>query len=187
MGSGGIVVGSARRVPAVQPESGATMTATAELGSYINDHLGGAKAGLAMAQRLEQDLRGEPPAETLGSLSGEIRDDLRALRAIARQMGVTENPIKQAIGSVGEKLHRLGLTALAPGNSDLRRLRAVESLSLGVEGKLALWTALIAVAPDHPQLDLVDLHRLADRARDQRRRVEEVRHGVAREAFGVGP
>jgi hypothetical protein len=59
-------------------------------------------------------------------------------------------------------------------------------MALGIEGKLGLWTALLAVAPDHPELATVDLAGLAERAREQRGRVEMVRLAAARRAFGGG-
>ncbi len=162
------------------------MVAPAALGSYINDHLGGATAGVAMAQRLEHDLRDGPAAERLVGISGEIQEDLRDLRRIVHRLGIRQSPAKQAVGWAGEKLHRLGVRELAPGGPRLRRLRAVESLALEVEGKGALWTALLEVAHDHPQLGPNDLQRLTDRARDQRQRIETVRLSVARRAFVTG-
>ena len=161
------------------------MAATRELSAYINDHLGGANVGVAMAYRLQHDVQGEDAARLLGPLADEIKDDLQDLRRIAQRVEVTRNPVKQAVGRLAEKIHRLGVATFAPGSRPLRRLRAVESLSLGVEGKLALWRALIEIAPCYPQLDPVDLERLAGRAADQRRRLEMVRHAVVRRAFGA--
>ena len=93
------------------------------------------------------------------------------------------NPVKQALGWISEKLQRLGAGEIAMGSAHVKRLRAVESLSLGVEGKLGLWLALMEVVSAHPRLAEVDLQRLAERARDQRRRLELVRLDVARRAF----
>ena len=58
-------------------------------------------------------------------------------------------------------------------------------MALGIEGKLRLWAALSAVASGYPQLDGVDLSRLADRAREQRDRVETVRLAAAHRAFAA--
>jgi hypothetical protein len=66
----------------------------------------------------------------------------------------------------------------------LKRLLEAESMSLGVEGKLCLWLALIEMVPDYPQLTAVDLPVLAERARDQRRRIEAVRLAAVVRAFG---
>ena len=71
------------------------------------------------------------------------------------------------------------------GSPHLTRLLQAESLSLGVEGKVSLWRALIEVAPSDPQLAVVDLQRLVDRALDQRRRLEVVRLAAARRAFAT--
>lgn len=58
-----------------------------------------------------------------------------------------------------------------------------ETLGLGVEGKLALWVALQEVVATRPELGTVDLPTLADRDRDQRRKLEAVRLAAAHRAF----
>jgi hypothetical protein len=55
------------------------------------------------------------------------------------------------LGAVGEKL---------------------EALAFGIEGKRALWRALLVVAEEIPALRKVDLARLDQRAEDQRGHVE---------------
>jgi hypothetical protein len=62
-------------------------------------------------------------------------------------------------------------------------LLETETLALGIEGKLALWAALLAVASAYPQLIEDDLVRLASRAREQRGRIETIRLAAARRSF----
>ena len=162
------------------------MTTNEQLSTYLNDHLGGANAGVEMARRLQDELRGEPDAAVLGQLAQEVEEDLETLRGLVEAVGSTPNPVKQAAGWVAEKAQRLGVAADTPtGSPYLTRLLEAESLSLGVEGKLGLWLALMEVVPAHPQLATVNLPMLAARARDQRRRVEEVRLAAARRAFAT--
>lgn len=159
------------------------MSATDELGTYLNDHLGGASAGVEMARRLQSEVEGDRDAEILGRLAEEIEEDVETLRRLVERLGSSQNPVKQAAGWIAEKVQRLGVAEPITGSAHLTRLLMVESLSLGVEGKLGLWLALAEVVPAHPTLAEVDLSRLAERARDQRRRLEEVRLDVARRTF----
>jgi hypothetical protein len=161
------------------------MTTNGQLGSYLNDHLGGAHAGVEMARQLQDEIQGEADAEVLGRLAEEIEEDLDTLRDLVDTIGSTRHPIKQAAGWVAEKAHRLGVTETRTGSPHLTRLLQAETLSLGVEGKLCLWLALIEVAPSDPQLAAIDLQRLVDRALDQRRRLEVVRLAAARRAFAT--
>jgi hypothetical protein len=159
------------------------------LATYLNDHLGGATAGVELARRLEQAVRGHPDGASLDGLADEIAEDLATLRSAVDAIGGSTNPIKQAVGWVAEKAHRVGVAVDAAagdgesGDNDLARLLDAESLSIGVEGKLCMWVALLEVAGAYPGLAALDLPGLADRARDQRRRIEVVRLAAARRAF----
>ena len=153
------------------------------LGTYLNDHVAGANAGVEMARQLEEAVRGEPTAAGLGPISAEIEEDLETLRGVVEALEVGHNPVKQAAGWIAEKVHRLGVDERVTHSRELTLLLQAESLALGVEGKLALWLALLEVAPAHPQLSSVDLPALAERARDQRRRLEVVRLAAAHRAF----
>lgn len=159
------------------------MSATAQLGVYLNDHLAGANAGVEMARKLQKEVAGEPDAAMLGPIGDEIADDVETLRQLMEHVGVARNPVKQAVGWVAEKAHRAGVATQARHGSDLARMFAAESLSLGVEGKLSLWLVLIELVPSHPRLAGVGLPGLAERARDQRRRIEAIRVAAARRAF----
>ena len=67
-----------------------------------------------------------------------------------------------------------------------QRLHELEALSLGIAGKLALWEALGVVPAVAEQPD-VDLAALAQRAADQRTRVEAERLTFARVALALSP
>jgi hypothetical protein len=59
----------------------------------------------------------------------------------------------------------------------------LETLSLGVEGKLALWQALAAIGEDEPALGPMDLQDLIRRAETQRVALERERLALAPEAL----
>jgi hypothetical protein len=60
--------------------------------------------------------------------------------------------VKVLLGWGAEKAGRLKLNGELLGYSPLSRLEELEALSLGVEGKLALWTALRRTHGDDPRL-----------------------------------
>jgi hypothetical protein len=159
------------------------MSTSDHLGTYLNDHLGGANAGVQMARQLCEGIAGEPGAAALGPIASEIEEDMETLRGLMASLGVTRHPIKEAVGRAAETAHRLGVATLRTGSPALTRMLQAESLALGVEGKLRLWQALTAVVPAFPKLAAADLPALAERARDQLRRLETVRLDAARHAF----
>jgi hypothetical protein len=157
------------------------------LETYLNDHLGGANAGVELARRLEEATKNGPDGPLLDGLAGEIEEDVETLRSALRAIGGSSSVVKQAAGWIADKAHRLGTVVdAASGGEDLARLLEADSLSLGVEGKRCLWVALREVTEDYPALAALDLPRLIERAGQQRDRIEAVRLASARRAFGTG-
>jgi len=64
-------------------------------------------------------------------------------------------------------------------------LEALETIALGILGKLALWRALGAAADLVPQIRNLNLDQLERRAQAQHARLELERLKVARTAFGT--
>jgi hypothetical protein len=54
---------------------------------------------------------------------------------------------------------------------------------LGISGKLALWQALRVALADDPRIEGIDFEHLAERAKQQRRTVEDLRRRAAVEAL----
>jgi hypothetical protein len=164
-----------------------TIRVNQRLATYLNDHLGGANAGIELARRLEEATKTGPDGALLDGLAGEIEEDVETLRSALRAIGGSSSVVKQAAGWVADKAHRLGTVVdAASEGEDLARLLEADSLSLGVEGKRCLWVALLEVAEDYPALAALDLPRLIERAGQQRERIEAVRLATARRAFGTG-
>jgi hypothetical protein len=159
------------------------VTSTEVLGTYLNDHLAGANAGVEMARRLHERAGAGPDAAALGRLAEEIEHDRNELRGLIEQLGETGHPIKKAAGWLAGKAHRLAVTTLLTRDADLSMLLETETLALGITGKVALWQALLAVAPANPQLVEADLIRLTARGRDQHSQIETIRLAAARRSF----
>jgi hypothetical protein len=134
------------------------------LSIYLNDHLSGATAGVELARRV-----------TPGELADEIDQDRGVLLEVMQRLSVGRDRARIALGWGAEKVLRL-----KPGG----RFADLETLSLGVEGKLALWEALHRAYGDDARLRGVDLDALSARARSQRERIEQQRLDAADEALG---
>ena len=150
---------------------------------YLADHLAAATGGVALARRAATSNAGTELGEALRRLSAEIEDDRRTLQGIVAQLGFRESRMKGAAAWVGEKAGRLKLNGQIRGYSPLSRVLELETLSVGVAGKLALWESLQAAPAVSERLSGTDLEQLAERARRQRAEIEEHRLVAARETF----
>jgi hypothetical protein len=153
------------------------------LGSYLNDHLAGATAGVELAEKLRQRGQGTELGNVMAGIHHDIEEDRAALEELMERLQVDRQRVKQAAGWVFEKLTRLRLDTPLTGDDDLTRLLELETLSLGIEGKLALWRSLKELAATDGRLVAADLERLIDRAEQQRQTLEPHRLAAARQAF----
>jgi hypothetical protein len=169
------------------PESRQTDPSTAMLEVYLNDHLAGATAGVDLAERIRAANEGTPLADFLAGLGPDIAADKASLEGIMQRLGISASQVKQLAGKVLEKLSRARLSDRITGGASVTRLMELETLSLGIEGKLSLWRSLQQVAGTRPGLDKVELVTLADRAVAQRAGVEPHRLAAGAEAFSSMP
>jgi hypothetical protein len=105
------------------------------------------------------------------------------LLAIMRAVKVKVDPLKVLAGWGAEKVGRLKLNGRLLGYSPLSRLIELETLSVGVHGKLALWRSLQQVEP--PLLGTAEglLAELMDRAQRQLQELELHRQRACSEAL----
>jgi hypothetical protein len=154
------------------------------LSIYLNDHLAGATAGVNLARRTARSNEGTSYGEVLEALAEEIAEDRRTLVDVMERLSVGQDRLKVALSWGLEKAGRLKLNGELLRYSPLSRLEELEALSLGVEGKNALWLALRRTHGEDPRLAGIDFDELIERARAQRRRLERQRRNAADEAFG---
>jgi len=159
------------------------MADTESLDVYLNDHLAGSAAAVELVERIRDNNEGTPLAAHMEGLLRDIEADRDTLSGVMEALGVTRSTPKQVAGKVLETLSRLRLNERVTGNADVTRLMELETLSLGIEGKLALWRSLGQVATSELALAEFDLPVLADRAVKQRARVEPFRLEAAAQAF----
>jgi hypothetical protein len=153
------------------------------LAIYLQDHHAGSTVGLQLAHRTRSANQGTTYGDFLSWLADEIAADRRTLEEIMDDLDVSPDRAKVAAAWTAEKVGRLKLNGRLIGYSPLSRVVELEGLALGVTGKLAMWRALRAVADDEPELDAAQLERLADRAKDQQRQIEEQRLDATRLAL----
>lgn len=145
------------------------------LTTYLNDHLAGAEAAIALLEKLESH---ELDELDVAGLRREITADHRVVADLLEAWGTGPSGLKRAAGWLAEKLSRPKLS-----DEPLGRLEALELLSLGILGKRALWRSLAAVRTDDPRLDALPLEELEARAEAQYALVERARLACAVRAF----
>ncbi|HET9143903.1 hypothetical protein [Actinophytocola sp.] len=144
------------------------------LQTYLNDHLAGATAGVNLAGKIAEENRGTQLGEVMTGLAAEIEADRRTLRDLVGRLGFDRSRAKEAAGWIAEKVTRLKFAEPMTGSRQLKLLLELETLSLGIEGKLSLWRILRNRA--EPKLADLDLDELIRRGEEQRAMVE--RHRV---------
>ena len=155
------------------------------LATYLNDHLAGSVAALELVDRLRRLSEGTEREQLFVSLRVEIEEDQEIVKRLLRSVGGKESMIRNAAAWLTEKVGEAKLELDDSGTGQLRLLEALETLGLGIQGKLGLWRALGAATSREPGIEQLDLARLERRARDQFDRVEAQRLLAARAAFGV--
>jgi hypothetical protein len=154
------------------------------LAVYLNDHLAGASAALELLSHIEERHPNTDAARLAVELRAEISEDVQTLKGVIERAGIAESRPRQAAAWITTKIAELKLRLDDRSDGSLSLFESLEALSLGIEGKQALWNALAAAAAAAPALQGTDYARLKQRAEDQRRRVERQRLDAARAALG---
>jgi hypothetical protein len=142
---------------------------------YLNDHRSGAMTGTALVRKLRSRFEGTDRAPFFSQLAADVEADLETLDTLMARLQIRPNRVKHAAGWVAEKASRLKLNPWFNGSPRFTVLLEIEVLSLGVEGKLAMWRSLQAIAPTTPELKSVPLDQLVTRAEQQRDGLERQR------------
>ncbi len=153
------------------------------LGTYLNDHVAGSVLALELLDHLI-DLPQAPDRKLLTQLRIEIQEDQDVLRQLLRSVGAKESTARKAAAWLTEKLGRAKLRIDESGSGELRMLEGLETLALGIQGKLALWRSLATLEDAVPPLKTLDLARLQSRALEQFERVDRLRLDAVRRILG---
>jgi hypothetical protein len=158
------------------------------LGTYLQDHLAGAVMALELMEHIECHYPDAIARARISHVKEEVAADRRELQTIVDRLALTESTPRKAAAWLSERFARLKLFVDDPGDGSFFLFEAIELLSLGIDGKHALWRTLASVAPEVDGLQGVDYDRLMARATAQREILEPARLHLARTAFSVsGP
>jgi hypothetical protein len=158
---------------------------TDALAHYLQDHLAGSVAALQLMETLAEHERGRPLERKLRALHAEVTEEQQTLREILDRIQGDESRLKQVAAWLTEKMHAARLALAERAHPALARLDGLESLALGLQGKLALYRALEDAVPNDPRLGGYPFAALQARTVLQHGMVERERMDAAREAFGT--
>ena len=150
---------------------------------YLNDHLAGAMIGIELAQQILSHNQGTPVGDLMARLAPQIKEDRQTLFDLMQRVDSSRSPVKQAGAWVTGKASRAKFWGPTSPEPALGTFMALESLALGVQGKLSLWNALAQVADRHPMIALLNFPELIDRAQHQYSAIEQERLLVGRRAL----
>jgi hypothetical protein len=162
---------------------GGSMPEPRPLEVYLNDHLAGATGACEVARNAAEKYATTPHRDFLGRFLIEVEEDRATLEELIRTAGGTPNPLKQAGAWIMEKVSRLKLSPGGTGSEEMSVLLTLETLCIGVEGKLCLWRALKELSGQTGALGTIDFDQLIRRAQAQRDGLERERLAAARTAL----
>ena len=145
------------------------------LSIYLRDHHAASAGGVALARRA---LGPEHPT------AQQIARDRETLEEVMRQLAISPSAAKVGLVRMAERLGRLKLNGTLFKRSPLSPIVELEVLVVGIRGKEALWTALLAA---DLSLQDIDLYALVASARMQTREVDEQRLRAVTDTLGRGP
>ena len=154
------------------------------LATYLQDHHAGSTAGLELARRSAGANEATPYGAELAAIAEEIDEDRKTLERVMKECGVEPHILKEGGAWLLEKVGRLKPNDSLLSYSPLSRVLELEGLIAGVSGKLALWDTLRVALGEGA--GGANFEQLAQRARDQRTRLERLHARAGAEALGDG-
>jgi hypothetical protein len=155
------------------------------LGIYLNDHLAGATGGVELINRLAAKFSDRSARPQLGRLAAEISQDRQTLLAIMAAAGVQPQRVRVMAGWAAEKLGRTKLNGYLLHRSPLSDVIELETMLVGIGGKVAVWGSLATLSARDHRFDGDQLQELITRAHRQEAELEALRTGAVIRAMGV--
>lgn len=152
------------------------------IGIYLNDHLAGSVVGSQLARRIVRENQGNEYGTKVAGIAREIEEDRATLRQLMDRLGIGEQRARLAMAWMTEKAMRVKPNGNLFRYSPLSRVLELETLTMGITGKLELWRSMEAVEKGK-RIPGFDFSELARRAEAQRDAVEDLRVRAAREAL----
>ena len=153
------------------------------LAIYLKDHLAGSAAGLEILEHIESKHGDGSIGDITRRIRAEILGEREILEQLLDRLDQSKSAPRRVASWLAEKALELKLVADDPGDGALRLFEAVESLKLGVHGKLGMWKALAANARHVPVLATIDYEPLITQAAAQEELLEFLHLEASRAAF----
>jgi hypothetical protein len=151
------------------------------LETYLNDHIAGATAGTNLAKIAAEEHQTDEHGPFFSEIYAAVEKDFGILKDLAAALGVEESAGKGALAEIGSKMMAPKFTA---GEDDaLNAFITLETLSIGVEGKVCMWKALKTVESEYAGFENFDIDDLLARAEEQRGKIEAQRQKIAPQAL----
>jgi len=147
------------------------------LDTYLNDHIAGATAGTNLAKMAAEEHQTDEHGPFFSEIYAAIQADFETLQELARALGVEESASKSALAEVGSKV--MGPKFTGGDDDELNAFVTLETLSIGVEGKVCMWKALKTVESEYAAFGDYNIDELLARAVSQREKLEEQRQKMA--------
>jgi hypothetical protein len=145
--------------------------------AYLHDQLAGSHFATKLLNALQEQYKGEALGRFAGTMLAEVAQDQKTLEEIIQQVGTAHLDLTESVGWLAERASQFKLHRDDSGAS-LGTFEALEVLTLGIRGKLALWQALPPIRRVDSRIPAYDFAQLASRAEDQFARTEEQRLNI---------
>src|SRR5687767_61849 len=122
---------------------------------YLTDHLAGATAGVNLAQMAADEHRSDEHGAFFGEIASEISADHETLEQLVAALGVEKSATKTAAAEIGSKM--MAPKFVGGDDDELNAFITLETLYMGIEGKISMWKALKTVEDAYPTLAAYDL------------------------------
>lgn len=155
------------------------------LGIYLKDQLALGIGWRELARRAARNNKGTELGAALERVATGIAEDIETFRGVMRDLGISQNPVKNVVVMAAERVGRLKPNGKLRSYSPLSRFEELEFLAMGIDGKKQLWTTLRDLAGLAARLPEVDFDALIDRAAAQREDLEPYRAAAGTEAFVI--
>ncbi|HHU39321.1 MAG TPA: hypothetical protein GXZ45_08605 [Propionibacterium sp.] len=131
------------------------------LRTYLADHLTGATAGRARAQKMKQWYGDTEIGPELARVADEIDEEHRHLASVIDRLGLRQPFVLRAVARAGEAVGRLKTNGRGLMRSPMTPLLEIELLRGAVNAKQGLWETLAGYAAELG-LDASEYRRRAD-------------------------
>ena len=156
------------------------MSANPSIAIYLNDHLAGATAAMTLLDRMQTmpDI-----ADLARELQKEIGEDVDQLKSLMAHLKIEQSYPRRAMGWLAETFTEVKLFWDDDPNNKFAVFESLEMLFVGIEGKLALWNVLETISTCNESLKFLNYAKLAERAMNQKSKVDLFRRAAAKKAF----